>query len=71
MNIVGYGTKIVTTSNTRYIIVHTGNGKLSVLPYGFKRGHGYGLLVGIMLMPINTHIIRNECNFSVIYFYMV
>ena len=53
MDIVGYGTKIGTTSNTVHTVVHTGNGTLSVLLYGFKRRHGYGLLVGMMLMPIN------------------
>ena len=56
MDIVGYGTKIVTTGNPRRTVVHTGNGTLSVLLYGFKRGHGYGLLVGMMLMPINQGI---------------
>ena len=57
MDIVGYGTKIATTSNTRHTVVHTGNGTLSVLLYGFKRGHGYSLLVGMMLMSINQGII--------------
>ena len=56
MDIVGYGTKIATTANPRRTVVHTGNGTLSVLLYGFKRGHGYGLLVGMMLMPINKGI---------------
>ena len=56
MDIVGYGTKIVTTSNTKHTVVHTGNGTLSVLLYGFKRYRGYGLLVGMMLMPINKGI---------------
>ena len=56
MDIVGYGTNIATTSNTRHTVVHTGNGTLSVLLYGFKRDQGYGLLVGMMLMPINQGI---------------
>ena len=56
MDIVGYGTKIAITSNTKHTIVHTGNGTLSVLLYGFKRDHGYGSLVGMMLMPINQGI---------------
>ena len=56
MNIVGYGAKIMTTSITRHTVVHTGNGKLSVLLYDFKRGCEYGLLVGIMLIPINKGI---------------
>ena len=56
MDIVGYGTKIATTSNTKHTVVHTGNGTLSVLLYGFKRYRGYGLLVGMMLMPINQGI---------------
>ena len=56
MDIVGYGTKISITNNTRHTVVHTGNGTLSVLLYGFKRNCGYGLLVGMMLMPINQGI---------------
>ena len=53
MDIIGYGAKIVTTSNTRRTVEHTGIGILSVLLYGFKRDHGYSLLVCVMLMPIN------------------
>ena len=58
MDIVGYGTKIVTTSYPRRTVVHTGNGTLSVLLYGFrsKPEVGYGLVVGMMLMPINQGI---------------
>ena len=56
MDIVGYGTKTATTANPRRTVVHTGNGTLSVLLYGFKRDHGYGFLVGMMLMPINKGI---------------
>ena len=56
MDIVGYGTKIAITSNTKHTVVHTGNGTLSVLLYGFKQDQGYGLLVGMMLMPINQGI---------------
>ena len=59
MDIVGYGTKIVTTSNPRRTVVHTGNGTLSVLLYGFrsKPVAGYGFPVGMMLMPINKGIL--------------
>ena len=56
MDIVGYGTKIAITSNTKHTVVHTGNGTLSVLLYGFNQDQGYGLLVGMMLMPINQGI---------------
>ena len=56
MDIVGYGTKIATTANPRRSVVHTGNGTLSVLLYGFQSGPsaGYGYPVGMMLMPINV-----------------
>ena len=51
MDIIGYGAKIVTTSNTRRTVEHTGIGILSVY-YMVKRDHGYSLLVCVMLMPI-------------------
>ena len=60
MDIVGYGTKIATTANTVHTVLHTGNGTLSVLLYGFKRHRGYGLLVGMTLMPINKGI-KSTC----------
>ena len=56
MDIVGYGTKIVTTANPRRTVVHTGNGTLSVLLYGFQSYTGYGFPVGMMLLPINKGI---------------
>ena len=51
MDIVGYGTKIVTTANSRRTVIHTGNGTLSVLLYGFDSFTGYGFPVGMKLMP--------------------
>ena len=56
MDIVGYGTKMVTKNTPRHTVLHTGNGTLSVLLYGFTQTRGYGLLVGMMLMPINKGI---------------
>ena len=64
MDIVGYGIKIATTSNTRCTVIHTGNGTLSVLLYGFQFDSeaGYGLPAGMMLMPINGmyHLMINN-----------
>ena len=53
MDIVGYGTKIATTANSRRTVVHTGNGTLSVLLYGFDSFTGYGFPVGMKLMPFH------------------
>ena len=58
MDIVGYGTKIAITADPRRTVVHTGNGTLSVLLYGFWSTPvgGYGFPVGMMLIPINKGI---------------
>ena len=55
MDIVGYGTKTGITANPRRTVVHTGNGTLSVLLYGFDSNPevGYGFPVGMMLMPFH------------------